>query len=204
MALTEISYPERVLIVLNADGTLKGAHQERLREIRDGDVLITASMLPAEPVAAETLAAILPSGTLAAQVQSLIGQLTTYQTAEQSLTEQVGTLTSEKTAVEAVVVSLQGQLATAQARIAELEAPSSVIDGVPQRVTPYQARVALLQAGLLPQVEAMVTQAGGAVLIAWEYATVIERGSPFIAQLVGGLGLTDEQVDALFVAAAGV
>jgi hypothetical protein len=75
---------------------------------------------------------------------------------------------------------------------------------VPQSVTPYQARVALLGAGLLDAVNAAVEQAGGATKIAWEYATGIERGSPFIAAMQGGLGLSSAQVDALFIAAAQV
>ncbi len=70
-------------------------------------------------------------------------------------------------------------------------------------VSPYQARVALLNAGLLPQVEALMIAEGTpqAAKIAWEYATVMQRNSAFITTLGPALGLTSEQIDALFDAA---
>lgn len=71
-------------------------------------------------------------------------------------------------------------------------------------VTPRQARLALLGAGLLTQVEAAVTAAGGATQITWEYATQIRRDDPLIAQIGTSLGLTQAQIDALFIAAAGL
>lgn len=69
-------------------------------------------------------------------------------------------------------------------------------------VTPRQARLALLAAGLLDQVEAAVNAAGGATKISWEFATTIERNSPLIETLRGSLGLTGEQIDTLFRYAA--
>jgi hypothetical protein len=93
--------------------------------------------------------------------------------------------------------------------IADLEAQRAAIAAaeaayVPPRVTPYQARMALLQAGLLDAVEALMADPATerAARIAWEYATVIERRSPFITALAPGLGLTSEQIDNLFRAAA--
>lgn len=75
---------------------------------------------------------------------------------------------------------------------------------VPKSVTARQARQALLDAGLLDAVEATVAVAPRAVQIAWEYGTTVERDSPFIAAMREQVGLTDEQVDALFVAAGEV
>lgn len=92
--------------------------------------------------------------------------------------------------------SLAAQLAAIQ--------PKATVDGVPQSVTPYQARVALSRAGLLNSVEAAVSQANGEMAIAWEYATTIERNSPFIVQLGTAIGLTSQQIDDLFVTAASV
>lgn len=71
-------------------------------------------------------------------------------------------------------------------------------------VTPRQARLALLGAGLLDQVEAAVTAAGGATQITWEYATQILRDDPLILQIGASLGLTQAQIDALFITAAGL
>jgi hypothetical protein len=56
----EVSYVERVLIVLNPDGTLKGAHQETLNEVRKDGAVIATQYLPAAPLDAEALKAILP------------------------------------------------------------------------------------------------------------------------------------------------
>lgn len=75
---------------------------------------------------------------------------------------------------------------------------------VPQTVSPRQARLALLGAGLLDQVNNLLNAAGGANLITWEYATQINRTDALIAALAGSLNLTAAQIDALFVAAAGL
>lgn len=169
MALTDISYVERVLIVLNPEGTLKAAHQETRRTVSDGATVIADTMLGAEPLDAATLASVLPlSSVLIAENQRL-----------------------------------QSELSAALARIPASDAPPFV-DGVPQSVTPYQARVALSRAGLLSEVESAVTQAKGEMALAWEYATTIERNSQFIAQLGSAIGLTSKQIDDLFVTAASV
>lgn len=72
----------------------------------------------------------------------------------------------------------------------------------PVSVTPRQARLALLGAGLLDQVEAAVVQAGGTTQITWEYATEIRRDDPLIESIGNALGLNEAQKDALFAAAA--
>jgi hypothetical protein len=74
--------------------------------------------------------------------------------------------------------------------------------GVPRQVPRWQARRALLNAGLLDAVEAAVAAADRHVQITWEDAPNIVRDSPFIAAIGPSLGLTDAQIDALFVAAA--
>lgn len=76
--------------------------------------------------------------------------------------------------------------------------------GVPPylSVTPRQARLALLGAGLLTQVEAAVTNAGGAAKITWDYATQIRRTDPLVTTLGAALGLSDAQIDALFAQAS--
>ena len=72
----------------------------------------------------------------------------------------------------------------------------------PQTVTPRQARIALLQAGLLDQVEAAVKAAGGATQITWDYATEINRTDPLITTLGASLKLDDATIDVLFKHAA--
>jgi hypothetical protein len=69
-------------------------------------------------------------------------------------------------------------------------------------VTPRQARLALLQAGLLDQVQAAVDAAGGATKITWEYALEIKRTDPMITAIGSALNLAPEQIDNLFQLAA--
>jgi hypothetical protein len=77
---------------------------------------------------------------------------------------------------------------------------------VPEEVTMRQARLALLQAGLLDQVESALTQMTGvegqAAKIEWEYSQSVRRDKPFVLSIGGLLGLTSAQLDDLFVAAA--
>lgn len=77
---------------------------------------------------------------------------------------------------------------------------------IPTRVTMRQARLAMLGAGLLPQVDAAVAAipgaAGEAARIEWEYAATVERGSALVVGLSAALSLTSEQLDALFAQAA--
>lgn len=73
---------------------------------------------------------------------------------------------------------------------------------VPQSVSPRQARLALLAAGLLDQVEAAVTTAGGATKIAWDHANSIKRTDPNVLSVGARLAMTDSQIDDLFRAAS--
>lgn len=79
-------------------------------------------------------------------------------------------------------------------------------NGVPSIVSPYQARIALLNAGLLERVEALMSDPSTpqAAKIAWEYATEWDRSSDFISSLGPSLGLTDADIDNLFIAASKV
>lgn len=74
-------------------------------------------------------------------------------------------------------------------------------------VTARQARLALLQAGLLDQVADAIAaihdpaqrEAAG---IEWEYATEVKRLHPWVVALGSGLGLSDSEIDDLFAVAA--
>lgn len=68
--------------------------------------------------------------------------------------------------------------------------------------TPRQARLALQQAGLLAAVEAWIARADEATRIEWEFATEIRRDWPPIAVCASALGLSEAQLDGLFVQAA--
>jgi len=77
---------------------------------------------------------------------------------------------------------------------------------VPQSITPRQARLALLNAGLLsqvdPAIESLESPAKEQAQIEWEYATSIERESEWINQLGSALGLDSAGIDDLFVQAS--
>lgn len=78
----------------------------------------------------------------------------------------------------------------------------------PQEVTMRQARLALLGAGLLAQVEAALAELDGAegeaARIEWEYSQTVRRDKPFVVAVGSALGITDAQLDELFVAASGI
>ena len=86
-------------------------------------------------------------------------------------------------------------------RIIKVE-DDGVPEPVPATITALQARLALAQMGALEAVEAFIEKAGGAAKIVWEYATVIERNSPLVEGAAAALGMTGEQMDDLFRAAA--
>ena len=73
---------------------------------------------------------------------------------------------------------------------------------VPQQVTIRQARLALLKAGLLDDVEVVIAAAGREAQLEWEYTSVVERSNPVIAIVQQQQGMTDEQIDDLFREAA--
>lgn len=74
---------------------------------------------------------------------------------------------------------------------------------VPASVTRAQAMVALYEAGLLDTVEAAVAAHPYEVVrIWWANALQIERGNTYLAGVAVELGLSEEQVDALFITAS--
>lgn len=77
---------------------------------------------------------------------------------------------------------------------------------VPAEVTMRQARLALLGAGLLTNVDAAINAmpepAKSAARIEWDYSSAVQRHNGFVAQLGPALGLTDAQIDDLFRAAS--
>ena len=78
---------------------------------------------------------------------------------------------------------------------------------IPQSVTMRQARLALLDIGLLDDVDAAIAAIPDPVQrkaaeIEWEYATTVVRDSSWVQTLGASLNLTSAQIDELFIAAA--
>lgn len=75
-----------------------------------------------------------------------------------------------------------------------------VVSETPMLCSPAQMRLVLHRQGLLDLVQGIVSGDPEASIV-WEYATVIERESPWVQALKGQSGLSDNQIDALFLAA---
>lgn len=69
-------------------------------------------------------------------------------------------------------------------------------------VSRFQAKAALLNTGLLDQVEAAVANADPLTQLAWAEALGFERQSPAIIGIAQALGWTSDQLDGLFAQAA--
>ena len=108
-------------------------------------------------------------------------------------------LTALKTAQDALAAS-EAKVASLQAQIDAYTPP------VPAKtvavVSMRQARLALNAAGLLDAVEAAVASSTKDVQIEWEFSSELRRDWPTLVLLAGALGLTDAQLDALFIQAA--
>jgi hypothetical protein len=72
---------------------------------------------------------------------------------------------------------------------------------IPQSITPRQARLKLLEVGLLDDLEAVITT-NRAWQIEWEYATEVKRDSPLIDAVATQAGLTSDQIDQMFIEAS--
>ncbi len=79
------------------------------------------------------------------------------------------------------------------------------LTNVPNEVSRFQAKAALAISGKLEAVELVVKNSGNVVLqLAWAEATVFKRDSPSILALAGAVGLTEEDLDTLFVEASNI
>lgn len=76
---------------------------------------------------------------------------------------------------------------------------------VPAAVTMRQARLALLGAGLLDDIDAAINALPSpqkeAARIEWEYSQEVQRHNGFVSILAPSLGLTEAQIDTLFIQA---
>jgi len=82
--------------------------------------------------------------------------------------------------------------------VAEDEVQGTI--AVPRAVTMRQARLALLAEGHLATVDATLSQ-DTAAKIQWEYATHVYRTEALVGQMAQLLGMSDQQLDELFIAA---
>jgi hypothetical protein len=89
------------------------------------------------------------------------------------------------------------------------EAVQKIIDDfkdhqeIPKTISMRQARLVLLKSGFLPTIEevlrALPSPSREVAIIEWEYATEVHRDSDLINSLGPVLGLSDEQIDQMFI-----
>ena len=76
---------------------------------------------------------------------------------------------------------------------------------VPTQVTNYQARAALISAGLFTKADSAIRSANDALTIAaWDYANIFYRDSPFVNSIGQALQITSFEIDNLFIAASNI
>ena len=85
--------------------------------------------------------------------------------------------------------------------IAPYVAPEPLPEPIPQVITMRQARLQLLEVGLLDDVEALIALDRKSQ-IEWEYANEVYRQSPLIELVKETMSLTDEQIDDMFLSAS--
>lgn len=73
---------------------------------------------------------------------------------------------------------------------------------IPTAVSMRQARLALLQVNLLTQVETAIASGTQADQITWEYATEVNRSDALVQNLSVALGLSETDLDNLFILAS--
>ena len=89
--------------------------------------------------------------------------------------------------------------ATVETYVAPVVIPVKV---VPVKVSMRQARLALHGAGLLDDIETIITILGATAKIEWDYSTEVQRKHPLIAAVQAQNQMTNDQIDDLFILAA--
>lgn len=83
----------------------------------------------------------------------------------------------------------------------DAEEAAAALPEVPSYVTMRQCRMALLNASLLSSVQSFVATQSDEVKIFWEFSIFVERAHPLVEIVRVQLGKTNEEIDALFIAA---
>lgn len=107
---------------------------------------------------------------------------------------------------EPLGVEIYNQAINGEFGAVEEYVPTQPVISIPSFVTMRQARLALLQQGLLSQVQIAIDSLPSpqkeAAQIEWDYSSEVHRNKPFVQLLSAALGLTEEQLDDLFVLAS--
>lgn len=161
MAIEKTTHLYEVLIRFGPDGNVRGAHQQSVERITDGDTVLSERQNPPVPVDPDALGGILGKNVAAmlAQIEGLKLDIAERDAAIDALEAEVGRLTA------LVPVAANGAV-----HIAYL-------------------KLALAEAGALDAVDAAVKSAGRAQEILWDYATTIRQTDPEVVTIGAALGL---------------
>lgn len=227
MAITKTNQPYEFLVRWN-NGTLAGAHIRFLETLTEDGVVLSQKEGNAQPVSLAGEAGFpiedILDGLQATALSDLAAAQAAKATAESALTakqaemdEALATaqaahaaelaavqagMDAERTALQTALAAKDAEIATLEVQVVALTPAPTTVNAVPQSVTMRQARLALLQSGLLDEATAAVAGAGPAAQIEWEYSSDVGRNVILVQALSSALGLTDEDLDGLFVLAA--
>jgi hypothetical protein len=83
-------------------------------------------------------------------------------------------------------------------------ATAATLPNVPTEITRLQGKAVLLQAGYVPQIEQMMADPKTPALakLAWSDAQVFRRDSPTLLAMAQALGISEAQLDQLFIQGA--
>ena len=105
--------------------------------------------------------------------------------------------------INGVLVDLTPEEISQREADAILAQAQAIEDAKPKVITMRQARLALLQSGILATIEnAIQSGTDEAMKIEWEYATEVRRDWASLIALTTSLGMTDAQLDDLFLLAS--
>ena len=177
MTIIKTSAPYEFLVRWK-DGAIAGAHVRYLETIKDGDTVVSVKEGDPMPVSL--------AGGAGFPLADILTPLHTQALADLAT-------------AQAAVAPLQAEIA----RLTALVPAPVTATGI---VTMRQARLALLQVGKYADVSTAIASMPEpqktAATIEWEYASTVERSSTFVASMATALGLTEAEMDSLFVLAA--
>lgn len=109
--------------------------------------------------------------------------------------------------IEEVIDIIDADLAFMQSQYQEWQyrqAPDlPIVPTVPTSITMRQARLALLNANLLDDVDAAINSLASpqkeTARITWEYSTEVQRNNGLVSVLAPALGLSESDLDDLFI-----
>jgi hypothetical protein len=185
MAIIKTQKPYELLVRWK-DGVVSGAHVKFLERIEENGVVLTEKEGDAQPISIAGSVGF-PLADILSTVQS--DALAAIDAANMLASTSASTLLAE-----------QNAHAETKAKLAELE--SMLPPKNPTTVTMKQARLALLNAGLLDTVNTAIATMPKSVQLEWEFSTTVERTNLLLNSIAVGLGLTNMQIDELFTSAS--